>query len=61
MARKEEKCPSRPKSRSYKAGLQFQVGRIASFMKVGRCAERVGAGATVYLADVLEHIAAEGL
>ena len=51
----------RPVSRSSKAGLQFPVGRIARFMKQGRYAERVGAGAPVYLAAVLEYLAAEVL
>ncbi|KAL6217322.1 hypothetical protein ACLB2K_010539 [Fragaria x ananassa] len=32
-------------SRSSKAGLQFPVGRIARFLKSGKYAERVGAGA----------------
>ncbi|KAG6551968.1 hypothetical protein Mapa_006585 [Marchantia paleacea] len=36
-------------SRSQKAGLQFPVGRIARFLKAGKYAERVGAGAPVYL------------
>jgi histone H2A len=36
-----------------------QVGRIARFLKKGRYAERVGAGAPVYLAAVLEYLAAE--
>merc|ERR1711868_63586 len=44
-----------------KAGLQFPVGRIARFLKAGRFAERVGAGAPVYLAAVLEYLAAEVL
>ena len=48
-------------SKSAKAGLQFPVGRIARFMKVGRFAQRVGAGAPVYLAAVLEYLAAEVL
>jgi histone H2A len=48
-------------SRSSKAGLQFPVGRIARFLKQGRFAERVGAGAPVYLAAVLEYLAAEVL
>ena len=52
---------SRPVSRSAKAGLQFPVGRIARFLKSGRHAERVGAGAPVYLAAVLEYLAAEVL
>ena len=48
-------------SRSSKAGLQFPVGRIARFLKQGRFSERVGAGAPVYLAAVLEYLAAEVL
>ncbi|KAH7446024.1 hypothetical protein KP509_01G033300 [Ceratopteris richardii] len=48
-------------SRSTKAGLQFPVGRIARFLKSGKYAERVGAGAPVYLAAVLEYLAAEVL
>ncbi len=46
-------------SRSSKAGLQFPVGRIARYLKKGRYAERIGAGAPVYLAAVLEYLAAE--
>lgn len=48
-------------SRSAKAGLQFPVGRIARFLKAGKYAERVGAGAPVYLSAVLEYLAAEVL
>eukprot|EP00897_Mesotaenium_endlicherianum_P008211 jgi/Mesen1/7418/ME000388S06635 len=48
-------------SRSSKAGLQFPVGRIARFLKQGKYAERVGAGAPVYLAAVMEYLAAEVL
>ncbi|KAG0470168.1 hypothetical protein HPP92_016878 [Vanilla planifolia] len=48
-------------SRSAKAGLQFPVGRIARFLKAGRYAQRVGAGAPVYLSAVLEYLAAEVL
>ncbi|CAI0468064.1 unnamed protein product [Linum tenue] len=36
-------------TRSTKAGLQFPVGRVARFLKTGKYAERVGAGAPVYL------------
>lgn len=50
---------SKAVSRSQKAGLQFPVGRIARFLKAGKYAERVGAGAPVYLAAVLEYLAAE--
>ena len=52
---------SKAVSRSHKAGLQFPVGRIARFLKAGKYAERVGAGAPVYLAAVLEYLAAEVL
>ncbi|KAI5387633.1 hypothetical protein KIW84_073643 [Lathyrus oleraceus] len=47
---------SRKKSvtRSVRAGLQFPVGRIGRFLKKGRYAQRVGTGAPVYLAAVLE-------
>eukprot|EP00798_Chlamydomonas_sp_ICE-L_P001666 gene1666-biopygen14497 len=48
-------------SRSAKAGLQFPVGRIARYLKKGKYAERVGAGAPVYLAAVLEYLCAEVL
>ena len=48
-------------SRSARAGLQFPVGRIARQLRAGRYAARVGAGAPVYLAAVLEYLAAEVL
>ncbi|KAG9447339.1 hypothetical protein H6P81_013467 [Aristolochia fimbriata] len=48
-------------SKSQKAGLQFPVGRIARFLKKGRYAQRVGIGAPIYLAAVLEYLAAEVL
>ncbi|KAF8587228.1 histone H2A [Ramaria rubella] len=46
-------------SRSARAGLQFPVGRIHRMLKKGNYAQRVGAGAPVYLAAVLEYLAAE--
>ena len=52
---------SRAVSRSARAGLQFPVGRIARFLRHGRYAQRTGAGAPVYLAAVLEYLAAEVL
>ena len=48
-------------SKSSKAGLQFPVGRIGRFLKKGKYATRVGAGAPVYLAAVMEYLAAEVL
>ena len=42
-------------SRSAKAGLQFPVGRVHRHIKLGRYATRIGAGAPVYLAAVLEY------
>ena len=46
-------------SRSAKAGLQFPVGRIGRFLKKGKYASRVGGGAPVYLAAILEYLTAE--
>jgi histone H2A len=48
-------------SRSAKAGLQFPVGRMARFMKKAKVSSRVGAGAPVYMAAVLEYLTAEVL
>lgn len=47
------------KSRSQRSGLQFPVGRIGRYLREGRYAERMGAGAPVYLAAVLEYLCAE--
>ncbi|XP_037928733.1 histone H3.v1-like [Teleopsis dalmanni] len=49
------------RSRSNRAGLQFPVGRIHRLLRKGNYAERVGAGAPVYLAAVMEYLAAEVL
>ena len=46
-------------SRSAKAGLQFPVGRIHRLLRKGNYAQRIGAGAPVYLAAVLEYLTAE--
>lgn len=50
---------AKAKSRSSRAGLQFPVGRIHRLLRKGNYAERVGAGAPVYLAAVMEYLAAE--
>jgi histone H3/H4 len=52
---------AKPKSRSSKAGLQFPVGRIHRYIKTSNLTARVGAGAPVYLAAVLEYLIAEML
>jgi histone H2A len=46
-------------SASSKAGLQFPVGRIGRYLRQGKYATRMGAGAPVYLAAVLEYLCAE--
>lgn len=52
---------NRPTTRSVKAGVQFPVGRIDRSLKRGKYASRVGAGAPVYLAAVVEYLVAEVL
>ena len=59
MAGKGGKAKAKAKSRSSRAGLQFPVGRIHRLLRKGNFAERVGAGAPVYLAAVMEYLAAE--
>ena len=56
-AKTAEKAKS--KSRSSRAGLQFPVGRLHRKLRKGNFAKRVGAGAPVYLAAVMEYLAAE--
>ena len=53
------KVRSKGKTRSSRAGLQFPVGRMHRLLRKGHYAERVGAGAPVYLAAVLEYLSAE--
>ena len=50
---------SKSTSRSARAGLQFPVGRVARYMRNMRLASRLGGGAPVYMAAVLEYLAAE--
>ena len=68
------KTKTKTKSRSSRAGLQFPVGRIHRLLRSfrflaaiitmlqfrkGNYAKRVGAGAPVYMAAVMEYLAAE--
>ncbi|EDS26754.1 histone H2A type 1-A [Culex quinquefasciatus] len=55
------KLTAKKQTRSSRAGLQFPVGRINRFLRKGNYAERIGAGAPVYLAAVLEYLTAEVL
>ena len=47
------------KSKSSQAGLQFPVGHIHRLLRKGNYTQRVGAGAPVYLAAVMEYLATE--
>ncbi|XP_077557761.1 late histone H2A.2.2-like [Haemaphysalis longicornis] len=51
--------PPEPRSRTLRAGLVFPVGRIHRFLRKGSYADRLGSGAPVYLAAVLEYLTAE--
>ena len=53
------KASGKSTTKSVKAGLQFPVGRIGRYLKLGKYATRLGAGAPVYLAAVLEYLCAE--
>ncbi|XP_062866204.1 histone H2A-like [Trichomycterus rosablanca] len=53
------KTRAKAKTRSSRAGLQFPVGRVHRLLRKGNYAHRVGAGAPVYLAAVLEYLTAE--
>ena len=46
-------------SRTTRAGLQFPVGRIHRHLRRGNYAQRIGTGAPVYLAAVMEYLTAE--
>ena len=55
------KSKAKAKSKSSRAGLQFPVSRILRYLRKGRYSRRVGSGAPVYLAAVMEYLAAEVL
>src|SRR6478609_9369379 len=53
------KAGGKSQTRSSRAGLQFPVGRLSRYLRRGQYSARVGGGAPVYLAAVLEYLAAE--
>ena len=46
-------------TRSSRAGLQFPVGRLGRYLRQGNYSSRLGAGAPVYMAAVMEYLCAE--
>merc|ERR1712156_1004804 len=59
MAKSKGSGKGKSQTRSSRAGVQFPVGRIARYMRSGGYAKRIGAGAPVYVAAVLEYLCAE--
>uniref|UniRef100_A0A8C1VG99 Histone H2A n=1 Tax=Cyprinus carpio TaxID=7962 RepID=A0A8C1VG99_CYPCA len=53
------KALAKAKTRSSRAGPEFPVSRVHRLLRKGNYAERVGAGAPVYLAAVFEYLTAE--
>lgn len=49
----------KPISKSRKAGLVFPVRRVVRSLKAGKYSDRIGFGAPIYLAAVLEYVATE--
>jgi histone H2A len=56
---KAGKGKGKSESKSHRAGLTFPVGRLRRHLHDGQYAKRVGIGAPVYLAAVLEYLTAE--
>lgn len=52
-------CNNIRKSRSERADVTFSVGRVHRELKKGRYASRIGSGAPVYLAGVMDYLVSE--
>ena len=59
MSSNKSKLKDKQSTRSGRAGLTFPVGRVHRYLKQGSYSERIGEGAPVYLAAVLEYLTAE--
>nr|1U35_C Chain C, H2A histone family [Homo sapiens]1U35_G Chain G, H2A histone family [Homo sapiens]2F8N_G Chain G, Core histone macro-H2A.1 [Homo sapiens] len=59
MSSRGGKKKSTKTSRSAKAGVIFPVGRMLRYIKKGHPKYRIGVGAPVYMAAVLEYLTAE--
>ena len=57
--RKARNAKAKKMSKTKRAGLQFPVGRILRHLRKGHFAARIGSGAPVFLAAVLEYLTAE--
>lgn len=53
------KSGAKQSTKSSKAGLIFPVARMARYMKHLHVADRIGAGAPVYISAVIEYLTAE--
>lgn len=61
MSSRGGKKKSTKTSRSAKAGVIFPVGRMLRYIKKGHPKYRIGVGAPVYMAAVLEYLTGECL
>uniref|UniRef100_A0A8D8JTX3 Histone H2A n=1 Tax=Culex pipiens TaxID=7175 RepID=A0A8D8JTX3_CULPI len=53
------KVKSSSRTKSSRAGLEFPVGRCLKYLKAGNYANRIGTGASIYMAATLEYLVAE--
>ncbi|EDS33408.1 late histone H2A [Culex quinquefasciatus] len=53
------KVKSASRTKSSRTGLEFPVGRCLKYLKAGNYANRIGTGASIYMAATLEYLVAE--